>query len=171
MSTNGFSEAVVWWCFVKKVCLKTLQNSQENIWWILFFNKVAVCRAAISFRMRLWYRYFPMNFAKNFKNTNFVEQMLIMASFGSHFRYEALSFLLGVLKLSIWSVCCWMTNKILPAAHLTVTKRSHVVPTPTIYGGNLFFIMIRNLPRKVIFSWSPRNFELSKITYKYFSSF
>ena len=62
-----------------------------------------------------------------------------------------------------------MTNKTLPAANLMVTRRSHVVPTPSICGENLFFIMIRNLPRKLIFSRSVRDFELSKIMYMYVS--
>ena len=43
------SEAVVQTCFVKKVFLEISQNSLEN-----------TC-AKVSF-LRLWYRYFPVNF-------------------------------------------------------------------------------------------------------------
>ena len=35
----------------------------------LFFNKVAGLRPAVLLKKRLCHRYFPVNFAKNFKNT------------------------------------------------------------------------------------------------------
>ena len=57
---------------MKKVFLKFLQNSQENTYASLFFNKVAGLRSAILLKRDpgLWHRCFPVNFAK-FKNPFF----------------------------------------------------------------------------------------------------
>ena len=58
-------------CFVKKVFLKTLQNSQEKLCWSLFFNKVAGLRPESLLKKRLQYRCFPLNLVKFFKNSFF----------------------------------------------------------------------------------------------------
>ena len=46
----------------------------------LFFNKVAGLRPATLLKKRLWYRCFPVNFAKNFKSTYFCRTPLVVAS-------------------------------------------------------------------------------------------
>ena len=47
------TETVTWRCFMKKVLLKLLQNSQENNCVEVFFNKVAVLRPANLLKKRL----------------------------------------------------------------------------------------------------------------------
>ena len=46
----------------------------------LFFNKVAGLRLAILLKKRHWHRWFPLNFAKNFKNTFFLRTPPMPAS-------------------------------------------------------------------------------------------
>ena len=55
------SEAVVWWCSVKKVHLEISQNSQENT-----YGRVSFLEACnfILLKKRLWHRCFPVNFAE-----------------------------------------------------------------------------------------------------------
>ena len=59
------SKSVVRRCSVKKIFLKTSQNSQENTCArVSFFNKVAAFRTATLLKKRLWHKCFPVNFAK-----------------------------------------------------------------------------------------------------------
>ena len=58
----------------------------------LFFNKVAGLRPATLLKKRLWYRYFPVNFAK----------FLRISFFKEHLRWLLLSF----------SFCCVVANNI-----------------------------------------------------------
>ena len=53
-----------WRCFIKKLCLKILHYSRENIWQNLFF-KVAFHLTTLS-RKRLWYKHFLVNFSRFF---------------------------------------------------------------------------------------------------------
>ena len=54
-------------CFVKKVFLKFLQNSQENTCArASFLNKVTWLRPATFLKKRLWHKCFLPNFAKSF---------------------------------------------------------------------------------------------------------
>ena len=53
---------------VKNVFLKALQNSKENIFVGVFFNKVAGLRSATLFKKRLRNMNFTLNFAKFSKN-------------------------------------------------------------------------------------------------------
>ena len=54
--------------FCKKGVLRNLQISLENTWASLFFNKVA--------GLRLWYRCFPVNFAKFLRTPFLIEHLL-----------------------------------------------------------------------------------------------
>ena len=54
--------------FCKKGALRNLQISLENTWASLFFNKVA--------GLRLWYRCFPVNFAKFLRTPLLIEHHL-----------------------------------------------------------------------------------------------
>ena len=58
------TEAVVRRCSVNEVLLEISQNSQENTCVRDFFNKVAGLTPATLLKKRLWYRCFPVNFAK-----------------------------------------------------------------------------------------------------------
>ena len=70
---NG-AEAAVRRCSIKIVFLKISQNSQENICTRVSFliRLLAVCN---FIKERDWHRCFPVNFAKNFKNTSFVKHL------------------------------------------------------------------------------------------------
>ena len=57
------SGAVVRRCFVKRVFSQILQNSKENT-----YARVCLGPATLLKKI-LWHRYFPVNFAKFFKNT------------------------------------------------------------------------------------------------------
>ena len=71
-----YSEAVIWWCSVKKVFLKLSQNSLEKTCVrVSFFNKVAGPRPVTLLKKKLWHTCFPVNFSKNFKSTFFIEQL------------------------------------------------------------------------------------------------
>ena len=73
------TEAIVRGCSVRKVLLKTGQNSQENTCVVVFFNKVVDLYLWLL-RKRIWHNCFPMNFAKNFENTCFYRTPLVDAS-------------------------------------------------------------------------------------------
>ena len=62
-------------CSVKKVLLKILQNSQENVCARDFFNTVAGLRPATLLKERPWHCCFPVNFAK-FSRTPFLVEHL-----------------------------------------------------------------------------------------------
>ena len=63
-------EAVVRRCSVKSVFLKILQNSHENTCArVTFFNKLA------HLQERLWYKCFPINFAKFLRTPIFIEHL------------------------------------------------------------------------------------------------
>ena len=51
-------------CFAKKVFLKISQNSQENTWQSLYFDKVAALKPSTLLKQRLWHMCFLSNFAK-----------------------------------------------------------------------------------------------------------
>ena len=92
------TEEVTRRCSVKKIFLDILQNSQENIWSQLFFNKV-------------WRRCFPESFAK-YLRTHFFTNISIK------------KFLLALLNVSnsftkikindIFSPCSWQIESIMP---------------------------------------------------------
>ena len=59
-------------CSVKKVFFKNFAKyTEKHLCQSLFFNKVAGLRPATLLKKRPWYRCFPVNFAKFFKNTLF----------------------------------------------------------------------------------------------------
>ena len=61
------TEAVVWRCSIKKVFLEILENSQEsNCARVPFLIKLQAWPATL-FKKRLWYRCFPVNFAKSLR--------------------------------------------------------------------------------------------------------
>ena len=61
-------EAVVQKCYVKKVFLEILRNSQESTWCQSpLFNKVVGLSPATLLKKRLWNRCFLVNFAKFLK--------------------------------------------------------------------------------------------------------
>ena len=62
-------------CSVKKVFLGIPQNSQENTYVSLFFNKVPGLRPATLLKKRLWHMCFPVEFAK-FLRTAFFKEYL-----------------------------------------------------------------------------------------------
>ena len=71
-SHEVYSEAVARRSSVKKVFLKALQNSQENICGrVFFFNQVADLRPTTWLKKRPWHKCFPVNFAK-FLRTHFL---------------------------------------------------------------------------------------------------
>ena len=59
--------------FCKKGVLRNLQISLENTWASLFFNKVA--------GLRLWYRCFPVNFAKFLRTLFLIEHLRLLLLF------------------------------------------------------------------------------------------
>ena len=60
-------------CSLKKDILKNFAKITKNhLCQGLFFNKVAGLMPATSLKKRLWYRCFPMNFAK-FLRTTFLQ--------------------------------------------------------------------------------------------------
>ena len=66
------TEAVVWRCFVKKEFLEISQNWQENnCARVSFLIKLHACQQ-LYYKMRLWRRCFPVNFAK-FLRTLFLQ--------------------------------------------------------------------------------------------------
>ena len=84
-----------WRCSVKRF-LKILQNPQEkHLCQSLFFNKVAGLRSATLLKKKLWYRCFPVKFAK-FLRTPFVQNTSGRLSYKER-RYHT-KFLEG---------CCW----------------------------------------------------------------
>ena len=64
-------EAVVHRCFVKRVFLKTSQNSQENTSLRVSF----FLRPEILLKKRIWHRCFPRNFAKFLRTTSPTEHL------------------------------------------------------------------------------------------------
>ena len=61
-------EAVVQKCYVKKVFLEILRNSQESTWCQSpFFNKVVGLNPATLLKKRLWHRCFLVNFCEFLK--------------------------------------------------------------------------------------------------------
>ena len=68
-------EAVFQRCSIKKVFLEILQNSQEFTCASLFFNKVEGLRPATLIKKKLWYRSFPVNFAKFLRAPFFTEHL------------------------------------------------------------------------------------------------
>ena len=77
---NSFSiktEAVVRRCSLKKVFLKTSQNSQGGklLCQRLFLNKVSGLRPATLLKKRLWHRCFPVNFAKFSRRPFYTERL------------------------------------------------------------------------------------------------
>ena len=69
------TEAVVRRCSVNEVFLEISQNSQENTCARVFFNKVAGLTPATLFKKTLWYRCFPVNFAKFLRTHFFTEHL------------------------------------------------------------------------------------------------
>ena len=54
-----------WRCSVRKGVLRNfVQFTRKHLFQSLIFDKVAGMRPATLLKMRLWYRYFPVNFAK-----------------------------------------------------------------------------------------------------------
>ena len=64
MCSSKKTEAVVRKCFVKKVFLEILQNSQETTCAKVFSNKVTSLKPATLLKKRIWHRCFPVNFRK-----------------------------------------------------------------------------------------------------------
>ena len=67
------TRGVLW----KKVLLEILQNSQENTFAKVSFNKVAGLRPATLLKKRLLHRCFPMNFVK-FLRTTFLQNTSVL---------------------------------------------------------------------------------------------
>ena len=65
---------------LEKLFLKISQNSQENTCARLFFNKVAGLKAATLLKKRLWYRCFPVNFARFLQTPFFKKNHRLTAS-------------------------------------------------------------------------------------------
>ena len=65
LNNSNKSEAVAQTCYVKKVFLEILQNSQEN----------TCARVSVLIKLRLWHRCFFVNFAK-FLRTPFLTEHL-----------------------------------------------------------------------------------------------
>ena len=68
-------EAVVQRCYVKKVFLEILQNSEENTCARASFLIVSGLRPSTLLKKRLWHKYFPVTFAK-FLRTPFLNEHL-----------------------------------------------------------------------------------------------
>ena len=58
------TEACIRGVLYKKVFLKISQNSQENAYARVCYNKVAALRPATLLKKRLWHMCFPVNFVK-----------------------------------------------------------------------------------------------------------
>ena len=70
------SEAAVQRCSVKKVLLEISQNSQEHTCAIIsFLIKLQASALQLFLKKRLWYRCFPVNFAKFLRTTFFIEHL------------------------------------------------------------------------------------------------
>ena len=76
-------------CSVKKVFLEISQNSQENVCArVSFLIKVAGLRTATLLKKKLWYKCFPVNFAKFLRTPSLIEQPLVAATeWGSKFLF------------------------------------------------------------------------------------
>ena len=61
----------------------------------LFFNKVADLRPATLLKKRLWYRSFPVDYAKFQENTFFAEHFLATASAASKNQHQSDKFTEG----------------------------------------------------------------------------
>ena len=69
------SEAVVQRCSVKKVFLEISQNSQESTCARVSFLIKLQARPATLLKKRLWYRCFPVNFAKFLRTPFSIEHL------------------------------------------------------------------------------------------------
>ena len=58
-------------CFIKKVHRNFTKFTGKQLCQSLFFSKIAELKPATLLKKRLWYRRFPVNFAKISKNTFF----------------------------------------------------------------------------------------------------
>ena len=87
---NLYSETVAQRCSVKKVFSELLQNSQEN----------TCARASFLIKKRLWYRCFPVNFAKFIRTPFHIK----------HLRWLLL-FIDGAIPLRNFEKKCSIVNK------------------------------------------------------------
>ena len=75
-TTFGFTEAVVQKCSVNKVVLKNFAKfTGTNVCHSLFLSKVFIKRIRTLLKGRLWYRCFPVNFAKFLRTSFFMEHL------------------------------------------------------------------------------------------------
>ena len=81
---NGLSkdvEAATRGVLQKKGVLKNFAEfTGKQLCQSLFFNKVAGLRCATLLKKKLWYRCFPVNFAKFFRTSFFTEHLRVTAS-------------------------------------------------------------------------------------------
>ena len=68
-------------CSIKKGVFRNFTKvTGKHLCQSLFFNKVAGLRCATLLKKKLWYRCFPVNFAKFFRTSFFTEHLRVTAS-------------------------------------------------------------------------------------------